>query len=65
LIDSPTDGALINVGDSLFVRVHLHSERVEVATMQVSARGGVDLGVLARVALRFAQRSERRRVPQA
>ena len=45
-IDSPTVGTLINVGDSLYVRVHLHSEKgLKSATMQgFTAKGSVDLG---------------------
>ncbi len=45
-IDSPVVGTLINVGDSLFVRVHLHSEKgLKSATMQgLTAKGSVDLG---------------------
>ncbi|HEV8446453.1 MAG TPA: hypothetical protein VGQ44_06525 [Gemmatimonadaceae bacterium] len=45
-IDSPTVGTLINVGDSVFVRVHLHSEKgLKSASMQgFTAKGSVDLG---------------------
>ena len=45
-IDSPTVGTLINVGDSLYVRVHLHSDKgLKSASMQgFTAKGSVDLG---------------------
>jgi Bacterial Ig domain len=45
-IDSPTVGTLINVGDSLFVRVHLHHTlSIKTATIAgFTAKGSVDLG---------------------
>ena len=45
-IDSPTVGTLVNVGDSVFVRVHLHSDKtLKSASMQgFTAKGSVDLG---------------------
>jgi hypothetical protein len=45
-IDSPTVGTLINVGDSLFVRVHLHhTQSIKTATIAgYTAKGSVDLG---------------------
>ena len=45
-IDSPIVGTLINVGDSVYVRVHLHSDKgLKSATMQgLTAKGSVDLG---------------------
>lgn len=45
-IDSPTVGTLINVGDSVYVRVHLHSSTaLKSATIQgFKAKGSIDLG---------------------
>jgi hypothetical protein len=45
-IDSPSVGTLVNVGDSVYVRVHLHSDKtLKSATMQgFTAQGSVDLG---------------------
>ncbi|HYM24499.1 MAG TPA: hypothetical protein VEU08_14885, partial [Vicinamibacterales bacterium] len=45
-IDSPTVGTLVNVGDSVFVRVHLHDDKsIKSATMQgFTAKGSIDLG---------------------
>ncbi|HEY2163690.1 MAG TPA: Ig-like domain-containing protein [Gemmatimonadaceae bacterium] len=45
-IDSPTVGTLINVGDSVYVRVHVHSDKgLKSVTMQgFTATGSVDLG---------------------
>jgi hypothetical protein len=45
-IDSPTVGTLVNVGDSVFVRVHLHHDKsIRSATMQgFTDRGSIDLG---------------------
>ncbi len=45
-VDSPTVGTLINVGDSVFVRLHLHSSKgLKSATVQgFTTKGSVDLG---------------------
>ena len=45
-IDSPTAGGLVNLGDSVFVSVHLHDDR-SLKTMSISGvtqRGSIDLG---------------------
>jgi hypothetical protein len=45
-IDSPSVGTLVNVGDSVYVRVHLHHDKsIRSATMQgFTAKGSIDLG---------------------
>jgi hypothetical protein len=45
-IDSPTAGALVNIGDSVFVSVHLHDDRALSAAVisGVTQTGSVDLG---------------------
>lgn len=45
-LDSPKAGALINLGDSVFVSVHLHGDRaLKSATIRgVTEQGSVDLG---------------------
>lgn len=45
-IDSPTAGALVNIGDSVFVSVHLHDDRAlsSAVISGVTQIGSVDLG---------------------
>ena len=48
-IDSPTAGALVNLGDSVFVSVHLHGDRPlkSMVISGVTQTGSVDLGTFA------------------
>ena len=48
-IDSPTAGALVNLGDSVFVSVHVHGDRPlrSMVISGVTQTGSVDLGTFA------------------
>src|SRR5512146_1022626 len=51
-IDSPTAGALVNLGDSVFVSVHLHDDRSLRAMVisGVTQKGSIDLGTFSQKA---------------
>lgn len=51
-IDSPTAGALVNLGDSVFVSVHLHDDRALRAMVisGVTQKGSIDLGTFSQKA---------------